>query len=353
VGSRCRRDNQRRGERHLAAGVAPSCGVNSYESASGRSYDGNGNILNLFNLADGSVSATFEYSPFGETIQATGAAANVCPFGFSTKYTDSETSLVYYGFRYYQPSTGRWLSRDPIEERGGVNLYGFIMNGPIDRYDVLGLADPNSGLFKQLCDLKDKLCQDWQKMIDNLRQRVNRPMGPIDLSKGLTFAKGEYAEVDLGGRAATSFQYTLSFPKGGGFWDIRLGTAKSNPVVGSNGITDAGIGAGKNFSFSPVGAPEAWSGRSIEVGGNIQPAPVPPYSFLSFGYNVGNIPTEGEAFPAPVHTFSYGLNIGLSPMDWYLGLSDTQAQSVSLRDMMNAALDREQRSHDKYCKSRE
>jgi len=47
-----------------------------------------------------------EYDPFGNTIKATGAAANVQPFGFSTKYTDTETGLCYYGYRYYSPSTG-------------------------------------------------------------------------------------------------------------------------------------------------------------------------------------------------------------------------------------------------------
>ncbi|MGV3773432.1 MAG: RHS repeat-associated core domain-containing protein [Verrucomicrobiales bacterium] len=45
------------------------------------------------------------------------------------------------GHRYYNPSTGRWLSKDPIEERGGLNLYGFVENNPLSRVDRLGLAD--------------------------------------------------------------------------------------------------------------------------------------------------------------------------------------------------------------------
>lgn len=44
-----------------------------------------------------------------------------------------------YGFRYYDPETGRWLNRDPIEEEGGVNLYGFIGNDGVNRWDYLGL----------------------------------------------------------------------------------------------------------------------------------------------------------------------------------------------------------------------
>ncbi len=43
-----------------------------------------------------------------------------------------------YGYRYYDPLTGRWPSRDPIGERGGLNLYGFVGNEPIDRVDFDG-----------------------------------------------------------------------------------------------------------------------------------------------------------------------------------------------------------------------
>ena len=45
----------------------------------------------------------------------------------------------YYGFRYYDPETGRWPSRDPIEERGGLNLYGMVANNPVNAWDYLGL----------------------------------------------------------------------------------------------------------------------------------------------------------------------------------------------------------------------
>ena len=44
-----------------------------------------------------------------------------------------------YGFRYYNPSTGRWISRDLIQERGGLNVYGMIGNDAINKTDRLGL----------------------------------------------------------------------------------------------------------------------------------------------------------------------------------------------------------------------
>jgi RHS repeat-associated protein len=44
----------------------------------------------------------------------------------------------YYGYRYYPPQTGRWINRDPIEEKGGINLYGFLYNNGIKDIDKLG-----------------------------------------------------------------------------------------------------------------------------------------------------------------------------------------------------------------------
>ena len=102
-------------------------------------YDGNGNVAGLINAADGTVSATYEYGPFGEVIRATGPMAKVNPFRFSTKYQDDETDLLYYGQRYYNPSTGRWPNRDPIGERGSINLYDFVGNNPVTQFDPLGL----------------------------------------------------------------------------------------------------------------------------------------------------------------------------------------------------------------------
>jgi len=101
-------------------------------------FDGNGNVGALVDVGSGSVSAQYEYSPFGEMICVTGPIAKANPFRFSTKYTDDEAGLLYYGYRYYQPSTGRWLSRDPMEESGGENLYGFVYNEPIFYVDPDG-----------------------------------------------------------------------------------------------------------------------------------------------------------------------------------------------------------------------
>lgn len=63
----------------------------------------------------------------------------------------------YYGYRYYDPLTGRWPSRDPIEELGGVNLYGFLANNGISNLDILG-----QGLFDCLSKIDDILNGDYE-----------------------------------------------------------------------------------------------------------------------------------------------------------------------------------------------
>jgi len=102
------------------------------------SVEVNWNVMGLVNATNGNISAKYEYGPFGEVFCSVGDMAKVNLFGFSTKYTDSETDLLYYGYRYYSPALGRWMSRDPIEERGGLNLYNFGFNAPIMGFDILG-----------------------------------------------------------------------------------------------------------------------------------------------------------------------------------------------------------------------
>jgi RHS repeat-associated protein len=100
--------------------------------------DANGNVMLYVDCADGTVAGRRDYAAFGEAVMTTGVAASL-PFGFSTKYEEKESGLYYYGFRYYNPSTGRWLSRDPIEERGGLSLYGVVENDTVNHIDRLGL----------------------------------------------------------------------------------------------------------------------------------------------------------------------------------------------------------------------
>ncbi|MCG8407086.1 MAG: hypothetical protein MI923_17965 [Phycisphaerales bacterium] len=110
-------------------------------------YDGNGNVGQLMDFSDTqtlSIAAHYEYDPYGNLITGVGSYWQANPFRFSTKYFDEEIGLYYYGYRYYAPRLGRWLNRDPIEERGGRNLYRFVFNNAISWIDPDGYAPQTS-----------------------------------------------------------------------------------------------------------------------------------------------------------------------------------------------------------------
>lgn len=104
-------------------------------------FDGSGNVTSMIKQSTGTISASYEYDPFGNVLKSVGDYASVNPVRFSTKYTDEETGLSYYGYRYYEARTGRWISRDPIEEDGGPNLYEFVSNNPVNNFDGRGLYE--------------------------------------------------------------------------------------------------------------------------------------------------------------------------------------------------------------------
>ena len=97
--------------------------------------DFNKNVTEVF-AGEGAIAATYDYSPYGQVV-STGDL--VQPVQWSSEMNDVELALVYYNYRYYNPADGRWINRDPIAEEGGWNLYGFIENVVINKYDGLGL----------------------------------------------------------------------------------------------------------------------------------------------------------------------------------------------------------------------
>ena len=103
-------------------------------------YDANGNVGQLVDWAASSAStslkAKYEYDVYGNLTARTGSYEAVNPFRFSTKYWDDETGLGYWGYRYYEPRLGRWMSRDPLPS-------GVKTASPPVRSDVRGAVDIN------------------------------------------------------------------------------------------------------------------------------------------------------------------------------------------------------------------
>ncbi|MGO8700603.1 MAG: RHS repeat-associated core domain-containing protein, partial [Limisphaerales bacterium] len=166
------------------------------------SYDGNGNATALVNATNGATVAHYEYGPFGEVIRATGPMAKLNPFRFSTKYDDDESDFLCFGYRFYNPSTGRWLSRDPAEEEGGLNLYAACQNDCVGGSDLLGLwtiqrsnrnradAIPSPGDTVQSLAIMIKLDDsDYTQWL--------RPVGPTSMPASATTPINSCAEFTI------------------------------------------------------------------------------------------------------------------------------------------------------------
>jgi len=111
--------------------------------ASAHSYyhcDGNGNVTALVST-NGATVARYTYDPFGNVLTMSGPLAAANLYRFSSKECHPVSGLVCYLYRYYDASPQRWINRDPIEEEGGINVYGYVGNNALYWYDPSG-QDP-------------------------------------------------------------------------------------------------------------------------------------------------------------------------------------------------------------------
>lgn len=178
-------------------------------------YDFNGNIVNV-SSSNQTQLAKYTYGPFGEVLLKEGSFDS--RYQFSTKELDGSTGMNYYGYRFYSPEMGRWLSRDPLgeiqfrsassgdglqkihasglddlaqklssyeaqqraqlREGSSLNLYGFVGSDPVSIYDYLGLAKYTWPLRPLPGDWGEgKLCTDPDCEPDNCPIQALPPSG--------------------------------------------------------------------------------------------------------------------------------------------------------------------------------
>ena len=125
-------------------------GTTSYYQA-----DGLSSVTSL-STAAGALANTYTYDSFGKLTASTGTLTN--PFQYTGRDYDAETGLRYYRTRYYDPASGRFISEDPVRFKGGINLYAYAVNNPLNLTDATGLA-PGGGVGPAGCSYYDRHCK--------------------------------------------------------------------------------------------------------------------------------------------------------------------------------------------------
>ena len=208
------------------------------------------------------------------------------------------TRGVLSGYRYYSPTLGRWLSRDPIGETGGLNLFGFVNNSPVSRWDRLGLAigceatcgtgsDPENcccganryNSYKACC------CKETQKVHDKTFGQDFVWEGQCGVFSGGYWLGGGYVVCSLRSRLNHDCK----------MWDVGV-------QAWFVGITTPGAGAVTfDAVFAGAYGPEGFVGPARMWGGGASVGPV--------GGNVGGLQL-GSASTTHLITFEMGFELG-------------------------------------------
>ncbi|MBI3478006.1 MAG: RHS repeat-associated core domain-containing protein [Acidobacteria bacterium] len=116
----------------------------------------------VVNSSTGAIVQRMDYDEFGNVLNDTNPGFQ--PFGFAGGLYDPDTKLVRFGARDYDPVLGRWTAKDPILFAGGdTNLYGYVLNDPVNLFDPSGLADECS-------TCKDKKISKYQEDLKNIEE---------------------------------------------------------------------------------------------------------------------------------------------------------------------------------------
>jgi RHS repeat-associated protein len=157
--------------------------------------------------AHGGIAWSAQYRAWGEAKEVISEAARRAgisnPIRFQGQYADHETGLHYNRHRYYDPATGRFISKDPIRLAGGLNVYTYAEN-PTGWIDPLGLSRRCTRCLPSCNDYASQGPKDETQMAQELSNRINlnsvtfstpTTQGHIDLQGASHFDKTTDADI--------------------------------------------------------------------------------------------------------------------------------------------------------------
>ena len=168
-----------------AGGIGGLLAIREIESGVTNVYlpiaDHIGNVMHLVDADSGEVVANYLYSPYGVLAGEWGEAKDACPFRFQSKYMDAEAGLYYFGYRFYDPASVKFLTRDILGERAGVNLTAGFRGDPVNQWEYLGLATLDEVLENGVIDNFGELLSlemsqpEWEEVLRFFDRHVATP----------------------------------------------------------------------------------------------------------------------------------------------------------------------------------
>ncbi|MBP3302927.1 MAG: hypothetical protein J6L64_07345, partial [Opitutales bacterium] len=154
-------------------------------------YDLTKNVCEVFGQ-HGYIRTAYSYAPFGAVTESGDVTQ---PLQWSSEVYDSELDLIYYNYRHYSPSLGRFLSRDPIAEQGGHNLYAFVKNNPMSENDFWGMQMKPCSEYPSIRNCANSVCEGRTS-----KQRISpsssvNGCGPLFVRLGIDW--GDYLIPDF------------------------------------------------------------------------------------------------------------------------------------------------------------
>jgi RHS repeat-associated protein len=149
----------------------------------------------VIDVSNGAVAQRMDYDAFGNVLFDSNPGFQ--PFGFAGGIHDPDTKLTRFGARDYDAETGRWTAKDPIRFAGGdTNLFGYVLNDPINWADPSGLECSSSVSQAYLQALRELLA------LQRERERMEHGIHAVEGILGLRELTATERYVERGERSA-------------------------------------------------------------------------------------------------------------------------------------------------------
>lgn len=210
---------------------------------------------------NGTIQARYDYDPYGRQARISGTMN--ADFGYAGMFVHQPSGLFLTFFRAYSAELGRWLSRDPIAEVGGLNLYDYVLNSPTRLYDPYGLCNGSGGEATGGAD-SWSISQGWTGPDSwALNQSVGQGLETVSLDASIWSTANDLADRlpgnwrigtdPLDGEPITLGEYTRA--AGNGFMLMGLGLDLAEGVTGTKPWLDVGQDSVVGLSAWCIGGP--------------------------------------------------------------------------------------------------